>query len=393
MIDVKYGMLFTIELLHKYFTSQLCKDFTIIPSGQTQNVLKGNRIVVKQYDNTLYAGIQMDKALTATPFIIPPATAQLTFFLQLRTNLFINYTNLPPTLQNNKIYYFTNRNVNPANSKNFISLPLLYDNTRQYSPGDLVTDPSGTVYQSILTGSGNTPSAATSNFWMIIDKNQYFSERDALTWMPSISTYTFPSPQTSMTVNVSGYNPAAKNYTSSVLSTTTQFKSALPSYTLDLSILPPGKYYLSVNGGPLQPIYLNNEFSTNRPFAVIDLFNDSSIAAPYALLNGTNQLTSPIYSIYFLNRYSIWKYILPTPETGIITDSSHVYKFTATAAGTIYSLQPIPLTEQFLPLSLKIGVTPPYTPIACPSPERLVTYQPNPPLGDTYNCSEIYLNY
>jgi hypothetical protein len=393
MTDINYGILFTLELLHKYFTSQLCNDFSIIPSLQTQRILNGNRIIVKQYDNTLYAGIQMAPGSNPPPFIIPPAAMQLTFFLQLRNNLFLNYTNMPNALPSNRIYYFTNRNSNAANSKNFLSLPLQYTNATQYSPGDLATDPSGTVYQSILTGQGNAPSAATSNYWMPVDKNQYFSPADALTWMPSISTYTFSSPQSSMTVDVYGYNIATKDYTSHIISSNTSFQSLLPSYTLDLSTLSPGKYNLSINGGPLQPIYINDELNGNLPFAVIDICNDSSITAPYALLSSTNKLNSPLYSIYFLNRYSIWKYILTTPETGTITDNANVYKFTPTPANIIYSLQPIPLTEQFLPLSLTIGTHLPYNPIACPSPERLVNYQPNPPSGDVYNCSEIYLNY
>src|SRR5258706_14287546 len=101
MTDTKFGILFIIELLHKFFTDQLCRDFAITPSALTTQALNGHKIIVKQYDNQLYAGIIMDS--TGKPFTIPDEGMQMAFFLQLKAPLFFNYTNLPFTSTSGKI--------------------------------------------------------------------------------------------------------------------------------------------------------------------------------------------------------------------------------------------------------------------------------------------------
>jgi hypothetical protein len=160
---------------------------------------------------------------------------------------------------------------------------------------------------------------------------------------------------------------------------------------LDLSTLPAGKYILNVNGA-VQPIYLNNELSKTKAFAVIDIFNEATLAAEYQLLNSSNNLSSPQFSIYFLNRSTIWKYVLPSSSNdGDITDNDNVFQFTITSpvSNTILSATPIPLSEKALDLTLTIHGQD-YTPIACASPQKLA----NQTIGnETYYCSEIFLNY
>ena len=397
MVDALFGTLFSVELLHKYFASQLCNDFTITASEKTSGVLSGYHMVAKQYENMLYAGIQSQKQTGAggiklQPLIKPSEGAQFTFFLQLNHNLFFNYTNLPATRPPNKIYYFCNRNNNTGNGKNFLSQPLTYINTQTYSPGDLAADSTGKIFESILSGTGNAPSTANSQFWMVIDNNQYSSEADLLQWMPMISVFTFSTAQSAVTVTLWGYDATAKTYTRQVYTKTQNFSSAVLSYNLDLSSLSPGKYKMTING-ITQWIYLNDELALKKVFAVLEIFNDSSLPAAYQLLDGSGNLLSPLYSIYFLNRYSIWKFVVNSGNASLITDTASVYSFTTPAASTIYSKTPVPLTEKPLSLKIQVGTNTPTGPIACPSPERLVTYQPNPPSGDIYNCSEIYLNY
>jgi hypothetical protein len=411
MIDIQFGKLFTIELLHAYFTSGQCNDFSITPAARTLTVMHGYRIVTKQFANALYAGIQVTGSAGSIPlspaasppgprpFIVPAPEMQLTFYLQLQHSLFFNYTNLPSSYPPGKVYYFTNRNNNTTNGKHFLSAFLAYVNTSIYSPGELATDPSGMVFECIKTAAGISPSTANSAYWAQIDKNQYASEADALRWMPSLSTYTFASGlQSSVSVQVWGYNVATGDYTASIVSNNFSFTTPLPFFTLDLSALPPGKYHLTVKGNnQVVPddlwIYLDDELQGQEVFAIIDLYNDSSLAGPYQLLSATDSLLSPLYSCDFLSRSTIWKYIIASGSAGTIVDAAGLYQFTTPAAATLYSLSPIPLREASLDLSLTIGANSPYAPIACPSPQRLVNYQPNPPSGDIYSCSEIYLNY
>lgn len=387
MIQTKYGILFTLELLHNFYVDKRCDDFMITPSQDTQKVLNGNKIVTKQYDYQLYAGIQTDT--TGIPFTIPGKDLQLTFFLYLNNSLFFNYTNLPSSYPSGKLYYFSNRNDNAANGKNFLSQKIdVYSSSKKYVPGDLATNAGGTVFEAIRSSDSATPfDLSHADHWMQIDKNKYMSEADALQWLPSISNYNFLSPQPSAVVHVAGYNTATNDFSNVVLDKTVNFPQSQSSFQLDLSILAAGKYKLTVNGKD-SFIYLNDELKTSKPFAVLDIFNDDSVVASYRLLDATNNLLSPLYTIHFLNRSTIWKYVLASGLSGSVNDLDSVFNF-ANPANVIFSTTPIPLTQQ--PKNFRLSVnTHNYSPIATASPERLVNRVQS---GDTYYCSEIYLNY
>jgi hypothetical protein len=391
MTNVNYEYFFQLEILHRYFTDTICDDFIITPSAQTQSVLAGNKMLAKQYGNRLFAGIQVDDAGNA--FMVPASDLQLVFFLRLNNPQFFNYTNLPFTYPAGKVYYFTNRNNTTANGKNFLSQAAVYNNSLTYHPGDIVADNAGIVYENIKSCKGVTPTPGHKANWMAIDKNQYVSEADALQWMPTVSTYTFPSPQNNAVINVNGYDITTKKLTKNVLSKTIPFAQSTKNFTLDLSSLPPGKYELTVNG-VVQLIYINDELTFQPAFAVVEIYNDGNLAAAYQLLNGTT-LKSPLYSIEFLNRATIWKYILHSTSKGVIKVSG--FGFPTTDANTMLSQTPIPLSEAPLSVSLKVSVVDnvsvtPFTvsDVACASPQRLTNLING---TDKYACSEIFLNY
>jgi hypothetical protein len=284
MTSINYSYFFRVELLHQFFSNAICNDFTIMPSALTQTVLRGNKMLAKQYGNKLFTGVEVDDTNNAV--MVPENSLQLTFFLSLKNSLFFNYTNLPFTAPAGKVYYFTNRNVNINNSKNFISQPVPYDNAIEYHPGDIVTDGSNVTFECISTCTGVTPTIANNDNWMMIGANHFVSEADALQWIPSVSTYTFTTAQANAAIEVWAYNLTDKKFTNNVLSTTKSLPQGTKSFTLNLSQLSPGKYKLIVNGTE-QWIYINDELGAKPVFAVIDIFNDSNLDTAYALLNGS----------------------------------------------------------------------------------------------------------
>lgn len=388
MVSTGYGAFFKVELLHRFFSDFSCPDFFITPSLQTAGVLSGHHIIAKQYGHQLYAGMQLDA--NGKPLSVPDENLQLTFFLQLKNPLFFNYTNIPLQGPPGKVYYFTNRNDTVANGKNFLSADIPdYLNTKTYGVGDLARHPvSGIVHQAIRSSGQAAPfNLSEPTHWAAVDGARYMSERDALQWLPSLSTYTFTDPQPAAAIEVLGYNPAARNHSLTVLSKTISFAQAAPSFPLDLSGLSAGKYILRVNGRE-QSIYLNDELGRTKAFAVVDIFNDGTLPAAYSLPNGTDPLLPPTYTVYFLNRSTMWKYIIASGASGEISDGAGVYQFTAPAA-TVFSRSPIPLSESALNIKLKIGVGEAVR-VACASPERFTGFTRE---DDRYYCSEIFLNH
>lgn len=393
-MNINYNYFFRVELLHKYFTDGVCNDFVIAPSLQTRALLSANKILAKQYGNTLFTGMQTDDAGKA--FITPSPNLQLTFFMQLINPVFFNYTNLPSAHKPGKIYYFTNRNNNISNAKNFISHTTAYDATKQYHPGDISTDNTGEVFQCISSCKNVAPSTAAKINWMKVDNNHYVSEADALQWMPSVSTYSFTAAQPNAVIEAWAYKPADKNFTDKVITQTITFKQPAKNFKLDLSKLSPGKYKLNINN-VIQWIYINDELSANPTFAVIEIFNDTNLPAAYTLLNGV-VLKSPLYTINFLNRATIWKYVLNAGSKGSITVNPADFAFPGTAQNIIFSQAPIPLSEKALNVSLALStvnnaaVNPAISikNVACASPQTLINFSKG---TDKFACSEIFLNH
>jgi hypothetical protein len=403
MINVDFGNLFTVELLHQFYANLLCPDFSITPSVKTQQVLNNHKAIAKQYKNQLIVGLKTEAYTgiqsTLNPISLKPFTKidtglQMTFFMSLNNSLFFNYTNLPSASSvPGNIYYFTNRNNNLSNGKNLLSSKILpYQSASTYMAGDLVVDGTGTVFCAILSSNSGSPfGTADANHWVKIDTNQYPTAADVLQWMPTKSTYRFDSPQNHADISVLGYDTGTGLYTKSFISKTINFNSTLPSFTIDLSSLDTGKYFLTVNGLRPQWIYINDELSSGTTFGVIDIYHDA-LPSPAQLVDGTPLLLSPKYSIYFLNRATIWKYTLVSPTAGSISVPLNKYQFANTLSSTqsfFISQTPIPLTDTPLQLTLTLGVHQ-YTPIACADPQRLTNIKQ---AGDNYPCSEIFLNY
>jgi len=385
MIDAKFNILFKIELLHKYFSNGLCKDFIIRPSLKSVQVINGHGVIAKQYDNQLYAGIQSDGS---KPLRQIEEGLQMTFFLELNNPLFFNYTNLPFSFSPGKIYYFTNRNNNVANGKDFLSSKIMpYNGSVTYKPGDMATNISGTVFSAIRSNdSAHQFDLTNTDYWRQIDNNQFQSENDALQLIPSISTYSFGSPESAANISILGYDNTTTDYSKPVLSKSINFPTPVPSFTLDLSVLTPGKYSLTINGRQ-QWIYINDELNAARVFGVIDIYNEITPSS-CNLIDASGNLLSPLYSIYFLSRATIWKYFLTNVNQGSIDDFANVYQF-ANPGNPITSLSPIPLSDKALNLKLALNGFD-HSPIACADPQRLSAITQS---GDIYPCSEIYLNY
>jgi len=405
MIDIKYGNLFSVELLHNYFSDGRCPDFDIVPSIQTQKILSGHQMIAKQFGNKLFVGTSIDGS--GKPFIMPEEGLNFTFFLKLKNPLFLNYTNLliPPT--NGMIYYFSNRNNNASGGGFLTKTIKTYTSNDSYEPGNIVVallgDPLGNIYQAWRkSNAGNSHSCSDTNYWVNLRIDPCVSENDAVKLWPTICQYVFTPPNSLMssaTILVKGFNTSTGLCTETVLSKTITFPSQVNSFKLDLTSVTPGNYLLQINSEDPILIYLNEELNDQNVFGVIDLYCESTLASGYKIMDTSNHLLSPAYKILFPNRALLWKYILQEDSKGtILDDPADFYQFETPGSdppNTIISKTAIPFTAApKTSFKLTIG-TNNYNPIANASPERLssYTYNQNQPDHEILTCSEIYLNY
>src|SRR3569623_376865 len=107
MISINFLSFFTIEILNKYYSDQLCNDFTIVPSARTASVMRAANLVVKQYDNRHLTGNSADAA-TGVVTVGPGEGTQFVFFMRCNNPLFYNFTNSPMGARGGNLLYFTN---------------------------------------------------------------------------------------------------------------------------------------------------------------------------------------------------------------------------------------------------------------------------------------------
>lgn len=342
MFDINFNPLFTVQILHKYYTDGICPDLIITPSSDTQLALKEYNMVWRQYINMLTIGMLTDASNNTLPFQTVLPNQRLTFLLQNKNPLFFNFTDLPLEDVNGNVLYFTNRNNNLVGGIPYLSAP----------------------------GAAGLVSA-----------------KDFLLLAGNVFDYALSPSLASGTVNIKDF------YTGTALgSQNFTFAGLQNSVPVDLSALDTGKYVLSITGQTPYTVYYCSDFTGNNYCGVIDIFNDSTVPAAYRIFNKTTKkFTSPAFQISFPDRPTIWKYILLNGTTGSITDTASVYTF-AGGANILTSTGAIPLNQK--PLSLQLTYSgdtgPPVKNIPCATAERLAAKDAS---SGPYYYSEIYLNY
>ncbi len=101
-----YRVLFTLEIVHAYYSDTRCPDFDILPTPATQKTLRGLRATLKPFANGLRVLIPLDDE--GAPLVAIPQGALFSFQLRLRNPNFAlfsdldAYNQLPVPLFNNQ---------------------------------------------------------------------------------------------------------------------------------------------------------------------------------------------------------------------------------------------------------------------------------------------------
>lgn len=389
-MNLNYKILFTTEILHSYYANSDCKDFEIVPSSETKQLLKDQGMMYKVVGNKLLVAINCDSL--SKPFVQLGSTKKLSFYLKLVNGNFNNFTNIEYEPNELKRFYFSNINQNEIATFLYLNKKIpIYDPATKYAPGSLAANQFDEIFEAVKSSnSANVHGLGETAIWIKKDKKQCATAQDLIELSPVYYNFSV-TPAKVFAIDVFGLNTATNNYDVAVTDTKNLTYDDMQSIVpVNLNGLPAGKYKVVVNGEEKE-IYYDNIAVYDNIFGVIEIFNHLSAANDFSLLDAVGVVKEKTFTLQFASRSVIWKYLARTADITSVKDSSNTFTFSSPAAKVFTSAVPISLSETpiktFFLESVSFGNI---TPVANPGNNRLSTIVQS---GDVYYCAETYLNY
>ncbi len=399
-MNLVYKYLFTIELLHHYYSDGKSLDFEIVPAEDCLASMRDFHLIYRYINNKLFVGIEIDPGdpNEELPAISLRDGIVFRFYLKLKNPSFLNFTNLPTSQNRNQCYYFSNLSGNKQAKNLFLSSAVTsFDNTVSYLPGDIVQN--GTqLFECISPAKGK----ATSNdtFWKSIGTDRIVTQNDLITLTTASHRTSVIPPAAAVTSDVFKLNrttnfydlpaldPVVLNFTDPQSVTTVNLFSLQEG---NQKLLNPGCYIISVNNVPTD-VYFDTNAASLGVFGVIDIFHHSGVPADFNLLD-SGKVKEAAYKICFHNRSTIWKYILKNNSTMKVSEKNAAITFSKESEGVAFrSDVPLALSQttfdtlQVLDASNNVVVSP----VRNASVDSLKKITIN---KTEFFCSEIFLNY
>ena len=392
-MNLRYKILFSVEIRHDYYTDNRSNDFEISPSAETASVLRGQGMLFKMAGNKLIVLIRVDES--DKPLNDFSKSGKLTFFMKLTNPHFNNFTNLDYHPSEPQKYYFSNANQSKVGSDLYLNSKIpVYNNTNDYPIGALASNVSDTVFEAIKPGSSASKHALTNkDYWMNRGKIQYVNSNDLVEVTPFVYLFNTIS-NTNFTVNIYGLNHTTGAYDMQVTDTVNlSFSSSQTSVPVRMEKLPKGYYRIEVNGES-RYVYTDSDAVYNNIFGIIEIFNFLPASNAFALFNASGTAKASLFTIRFPNRALIWKYVARSNDVVAVKDSRpppHKLSFIPLAGNEFVSAKPVPVSQKPLKtLSLESTALGNISAIANPGTDRLGTIEID---GDAYYSAEVHLNY
>lgn len=331
----------------------------IKPTPETVKIMAGYHMLFKHTARGFFVGIKLDDTAVNDQPAIPLAdNLKLRFYIKFKDPRFLNYTALPTNAP--QFYRFSNASGNESADQVFLSQAVeafstdrLYqaneiyatlsggtfdlfrairdtgpspspvgadwgqfpadtlDNQITYSAGDLALS-DNSILRALVDDPGNNPGNWET---VMLLPNQYVTRADSLL----LQAVRFEHDVSSLSIPQATIRIYKRGDSSPILENTYNVDVGnLTTLNIDLSALSAGQYQFELLDDSLTVLpdegfdfYLDRHAEYEGWFGVIEIGNGSG---NFSLLDGSNELRSPIYNIRFLNRTSRWRYIFPEEQ-------------------------------------------------------------------------------
>ena len=362
-MSVQFQSLFTIQVLHDYYTKHenKCADFDIVAAEDCALLMKNMQVLNKNYNNKLLTVINASKEINDTP----PPDFKLTpflnfgkemvfrFYLTLKNSHFSNFTAIAVKQGERKRFYFSNLSKNKVGSVLSLSNNILPQTlSKMYAPGNLVKGADNNFYEAVRLSDGTVASKdiTNTNYWQkAAANNPYVNDNDEVTIAGSTYNYKLQTPASNIIIKIFGLNKTDINlpYDNLVETVEKTFTQNQETVSIDLSKKKPGKYKVVVNSEDDTWLYVDAAAIQQNVFGIIEIHHFEKVPVDFQLLTsiGHIKIPEPVFSIWFKNRSVTWKYVSQNGDIGV-TDSAAAPKiFLPGSAAVVRSAQAIAITE------------------------------------------------
>lgn len=399
-MGVDYKILFKLELLSDYFTDERARHLRIVPTAETAALLRDLQILYKQLNNKF---ILLARTDDGKPYISIDPTVVFRFYMEVDNYFFLQYSNLSFNPASDQRYYFSNKNDNPVNGKNYLSKQItsVYSNATAYAPGDLVlnntTDKE--VFEAVHASTGKA--LTEPHYWYqrttATTQKQYVHKGDLRTMSQRNLNVHLPAAASKAGIVIKRYNVTTDAFDITADTSEQEFEIPVQDVVVDLSALSTGSYQVIINSTVTKEVFVEPDIFENGIIGLVEIFNNLPPASPYSFLDATGKVKEPEtkLSIRFANRLAYWRYIARTAAVVNVKEKNDAFLFTPDG---LKFLSNRPLAFQEKPYNIVIN----YQAIgsmahvdieniknASYQQVRKVSVMP----GETFDCSEIYLNY
>lgn len=357
-MKTKFHILFSIEVLHEFFSTGRWNEINFIPAPETEMLLKEYELTTRQIGNELLVITKTDDTGRARQNI--DLYTRFTFFLTLQSPGFLNFTNIPIASASQPVFNFHNLNANEVGDTHFITGKIEnYKGSKSYLPGNLVKGADGKIYESIAKNTGGSGSvvpnnnAASKEAWVQHGLTQYANIADSKVVFGGVEykleltggIYQFKTSvkRKEHILSVYTFCKESSRYDKEVISSTASLDSIYDLVQVDMRKLPSGKYRIRVNDD-IAFVYLVNKLSLSTFPFFVDIFNLPA-SNPQSFLDAAHKPKRTKYTIAFAARRVLWRFSTRTTIINKIEDTNGQLSFKTDGLRKFISQKPIPFSN------------------------------------------------
>ncbi len=345
-LTISYNILFEVKILHHYFLNRgedvydrmgesdrakmmLNYDareiFEIRPSPETSRILESHKCIFKRTTTGFLAGMRAepnnDHPPVFKPFHSPSGDLTFTFYLNIHDPGFLNYTALPMTGIQGKVYVFQNMTgIRPRKFPSLCATAPVYDAAGEYLPGEMLVNNAGNPTKLFTARVKTKKTTSTASDWLTELKSDgypvfYANTNDLYPLVRGLAYYR---------VKTAGTEPSATVRTTDgtlITPVITLLKGDFNTIQADMRRFPEGFYTMQVRTEDLSYDDTFHFFLIQQkesPFGILQLSVKSDDPL-FDMLDATGIMNSPVYELRFRNRATHWRYIGKKFNDGSVT--------------------------------------------------------------------------